>query len=60
MNFIKRIKTWMAYKRCLRKYDEAIECMKKCLDGTATYRIWSNTVLYYLDRALEYKAKLDT
>lgn len=59
MNFIKRFRTWLAYKQCLRKHDIAIERMNNCLDGTTIYRVWSDIAINYLEMALEYKEQLD-
>lgn len=60
MSFINRFRTWLAYKRCIRKHDIAIERMQTCLEGTSLYVVWMNIAMEYLDLAMEYKAKLDT
>lgn len=59
MNFIKRIRTWLAYRRYIRKFEDALENMKNCLDGTTVYMSWSNIATHYLDEALKLKEELD-
>ena len=59
MKFIKRFRLWFAYKRCLMKYDEALENIKNNLDGGSGYVKWSKVAIYYLDKALKIKEELD-
>ena len=59
MNFIKRFRTWLAYRRCLRKFEDALENMKTCLEGTTVHRSWTNIATHYLDEAIKLKEELD-
>lgn len=59
MNIITKTMKKLEYERYLRRFEEALDCMHKCVGGTATHQGYATVAQRYLDKALRIKCELD-
>ena len=59
MNIITKVMKKLEYERCLRRFEESLDYMHKCIGGTATHQGYAKVAQQYLDKALMIKCELD-